>query len=346
MLNHKRHIYDLDADEWQAFTEEKGLPAYRAGQIVHWLHEKNALHAGEMKNLPKALRSQLNDEFIWPGTEESIEQGAGGVEKALFTLGSPGRNHEVETVWLPYEDRQSLCISIQAGCTLDCSFCATGKLQFKGNLSSGQILEQVYRMQRMHERRISNIVFMGMGEPFHNYDATLKAAEMLTSDKGLNISARKITISSSGITPAIDQFFTEKRRFRFALSLHSAISEKRARLMDVEAKYPLAGIQQVLSRHRKSMWDGQLTLEYIMIKNVNMSEIDLKALIEFSRSLRAKVNLIPMNTTYNDMHRPSDKEIAAFTEKLQAAGIVAINRRSPGRDINGACGMLAGRSTG
>ncbi len=334
------NIFDYNLKEWEYWVQKAGHPRYRAGQIFAWLHRLNATDVVEMGNLPQALRARLATEFVWPReAQESRALGADGTAKLLYLF---PREKVVETVWLPYEKRQSICISVQSGCSLNCSFCATGKIDFKGNLSAGEIVAQVYLTQKAMGRRVTNVVFMGMGEPFYNYDNVMKAADLLNDPNGMNIGARHITISTSGILPGIERFIQEKRPYGLALSLHAVFPDKRAQLMNIEEKYPFQQVVGYLERNRASMRKSRLTFEYIMIREKNMGYEDARELARLARRLRAKVNLIPLNTSFGGMVRPSEEEIQQFHGMLSEFGITAMNRRSPGKDIDAACGMLAG----
>lgn len=331
--------HSLGLPDWEEWLG--GKPKFRARQITSWLHQKDALSASEMSDLPQDLRDQLHSNFNWP--QESMLENLchSSTDKTAKLLFAFSENKKVETVWLPYENRQSICISVQAGCSLDCSFCATGKIKFGGNLSVGEILLQVYMARKVMQKKITNIVFMGMGEPFYNYENVVKAAHILHSQFGSGISTRRITISTSGVLPGIVRFTQEKQPFKLALSLHSAIPEKRARLMDIEKKYSITEILDFLHSNRNSFKANQLMIEYIMIRNFNMGDEDKKALIKAARKISAKINLIPLNTSFGGYKAPTEKEIDHFWRDIKSHNLVVINRRSPAKSIEGACGMLA-----
>lgn len=337
-------ILEFDDIEWREYFLSAGKPAYRAEQVFTWFHKHLARTQEDLKNLPKDITEDLKRNFQWPHdfVQRSVS-GESAVEKFLFTDATP-RKKVWEAVWLPYENRQSVCVSVQSGCTLDCEFCATGKMKFGGNLSVQEMLSQVYSLQREKKRKVSNVVFMGMGEPFHNYDQVLKAAELLNHPKGQNIGARHITISTSGILPGIERFVKEKRPFSLAISVHAANPEKRAQLMDVEKKYPIRQIFDLLAKERHGIRKNRLTFEYILIENINMTSHDAELLADAALRCSAKINLIPLNTDYNGMKRPSPQAAEEFQQELIARGVKAFNRQSPGLDIEGACGMLAANS--
>ena len=335
----KPHILDYDLDQWNEYFLEKGHKKYRALQLFIWLHQKNEFDVEKYSNIPKKIKTSLREEFRLPAEKPKsyVESKLDGTVKFLWQV-SRG---DVESVWLPFDNRQSICISVQSGCTLNCSFCATGKLKFRGNLSTGEILEQVYSAQKYMNIRISNVVYMGMGEPFHNFDNVIKSAQILTHDHGANLSARRITISTSGILPKIQQYIEEGQPYSLALSVHAIQPEKRAELMDIENKYSLEYIASYISSNREKLKKRQFTIEYIMIRNKNMYEEDIQLLSKFAKRTLGKVNLIPLNTNYNNLERPNADEIEKFWMSLVKNEVLAFNRSSPGLDIDGACGMLA-----
>ena len=336
----KEHLLGKSQDHWELWLKTSNEPAYRSKQILQGLTSGGHIDPMNLTNLPQKLRAKLSSDFFLPTIAELETEKGSGTSKFLIEA-DPGK--VIETVWLPYEDRISLCVSIQAGCSLDCSFCATGKMSFKGNLSVGGVLAQVNLAQQRMNQKITNIVFMGMGEPFYNYENTIQSAEILNANEAYNIGAKKITISTSGVLPAIESFIQSRQPYTLALSLHSAIPEKRKVLMDIEHRYPLKEIASLLQKERGRLKPNQLTLEYIMIANFNMEQADLKAVSKLARRLNAKVNLIPLNTAYGEYRRPTEQQMDKFWLDLKSEGVVAINRRSPGYSIAAACGMLAGK---
>ncbi|MCS6984861.1 MAG: 23S rRNA (adenine(2503)-C(2))-methyltransferase RlmN [Leptospiraceae bacterium] len=335
----KTHIYDFDLAQWQEYLRTKGYPAYRARQIFEWLHRHMVSSPQECHNLPTELRQLLEEEFHWPGGEEIRSlQSSDGTVKFLIAF---SQRKVIETVWLPYPNRQSLCVSVQAGCSLNCRFCATGKIPFGGNLTTGEILTQFYLTQRTMQKKVTNVVFMGMGEPFYNYEATIKAAFLMHSTLGQSVGARHITISTAGVLPAVERFYQEKNPFGLALSVHAVFPEKRREIMDIEKKYPLQDLLKVLRQYRDRIRKNRFTFEYIMIRKFNMYREDAQKLAELAREFRAKINLIPLHTRFYGMEPPSEEEQNLFFKWLYEEGVLARNRRSPGKDIEAACGMLA-----
>jgi len=333
----KKHILDNDLEDWKQYLKENNFKSFRANQIFHWLHNQLSIDLSDASNLPKKLVLKIQEDFRTKETSNINKRISNDSEKILWDV----NNRKIESVLLKYNNRFSVCVSVQSGCTLNCSFCATGKLAFTGNLSVGEILEQVYFFQRESNTRISNIVFMGMGEPFYNYDNTIKAANILSDKEGLDISKHKITISTVGVMPELERFVKEEIPYNLALSVHAVSSEKRLKLMQIEKKYSLKTVTEFLAKNRNLMQKNQLTFEYIMIKNMNMTKDDAYQLGRLAKKLRAKINLIPINTDYEDYICPSKNEIDDFWEILNNLKVVAINRGSAGFDIDGACGMLA-----
>lgn len=337
----KPEILSLTEEELTEFLVADGHKKFRAQQVFQWLHLKQVFDVRKMTNLKGDFQDYLTERFTFPDFKvlNETKSAADQTAKYLFEFD----NKQVESVWLPYENRQSICISVQSGCSLNCSFCATGKIQFKGNLTAGQMLSQVYGMQQLYERRITNVVFMGMGEPFYNYDNSIRAADLIAHQHGMNISRRRITLSTSGVLPGIKRFVEEKQPYRLALSLHAVFAGKRREIMDIEEKFSFEEVLEYLRENRNEMQQGQLMFEYIMIDGINIFPDDAKELARWAKLLKAKVNLIPMNTSFNGMHRPTDEKIYDFWRQLVERDVVAVNRKSPAKDIDGACGMLAGR---
>jgi len=354
MVTKKIFIEENTLEEWESYFEKIGEKKFRAKQLFIAIHSQQVGDLNDITTISKDLREELKKEFhqktlslanvqtSQQKTELEGETTNKKVKKYLFKLND---GFSIEAVWLPFENRNSVCISVQKGCNLDCSFCATGKIPFRGNLTAAEIVAQVYYLQKDNNERVDNVVFMGMGEPFYNYDNSIKAAYLLNDKNGLNIGARHITISTSGVLPGIEQFVENEVPFNLALSLHCVDSEKRLKLMDIEASYPLKMIIEYLKNHRDKLKQNQLTIEYIMLKDFNMGKDDVTSLAWVAKELKAKVNLIPLNTNFGGYKRPLEADMENFWQSLQRKKVLVFNRRSPGRDIDGACGMLAGSKT-
>ena len=273
---------------------------------------------------------------------EQIERKTSPTEKLIFKLKNKARQiREVEAVWIVANNRRTVCVSSQIGCSLNCSFCATATIPFKGNLETWEILEQVYSFIRSHPtEKLTNVVFMGMGEPFYNYDNIIKAARILNHPKGLALGASHITISTAGVVPAIKRFISDKEPFNLAVSLNHPQDEGRSAIMDVNRRHSLSELLKVCREYTKVL-NRRISFEYVLIPKVNMSQEDAKHLIKICRSIRCHLNLIPLNTKLNSWKRPGQREAYKFQSILLDGGLLAFNRGSPGLGINAACGMLA-----
>jgi 23S rRNA (adenine2503-C2)-methyltransferase len=340
----KEELRNYTLEEAERLFEELGDKSYRARQLYTWLYNRNAFSFDEMTNYSKDLRRRLDERFVIDTLtlEERLRSSIDGTEKFLF------RTHDgyhIETVLLRNDNsddgRLTICISSQVGCAMGCTFCATAKLGFKRNLSTGEILEQISRVRRETDLSNNNIVFMGMGEPFMNYDNVLKAADIMNYDFGFHISVRKITISTCGVLPGIERYIREKRLYNLAISLNDSIGDRRAVTMPIERKYPIATIADMLNR-RMPASRNRLTLEYVMRKD-NISREDAQRIKALFRSSHVKLNLIPLNAADSPDDTPTDAEIDRFVQYCEIMNIPLSIRKSLGRDINGACGQLAGK---
>lgn len=330
--------------ELQEYFIATGEPAYRGLQAFRRIHRHRAIDYEEFSDFPRMLREKLTVEAPLPRLllQDSVRS-EDGTEKLLFSIGRDRQGKrpiEIETVWLVAPRRRTACISSQAGCALNCSFCATGKLKFRGNLEAWQIVDQVYELIRNRGEHPTNIVFMGMGEPFLNYENVLRAAHLLHHPDGLNLGARHITISTSGIIPGIERFIQDREPFNLAISLNHPDPAVRGKIMGIDRKYPLEKLLASARKFTRALRRA-VTFEYVLIPGVNMSEENARQLVRIARRIRCKINLIPLNTTLSGFRPPSPGEIERFQEILFAADLAVFNRGAPGRDINAACGMLA-----
>lgn len=336
-------IKALSRDEITALvTEELGAPGFRAKQLIQWLYAKHVSSYDDMTNLPAALRTQLAASHPLRCSSVARKQvSTDGTRKYLVRL-SDGTT--VETVGIPSKSRLTVCVSTQAGCPLRCAFCATGKAGYTRNLGVGEIVDQVFLVAEDFGQRVSSVVLMGQGEPFLNYDASLEAMRILNSKDGLEIGARHITVSTSGILPQIRRFAAEPEQFTLAVSLHSAVQETRDTLMPGVKKYPLDRLHDSLVSYAETT-GRRPSYEYALIDGVNDSDAELKALVAFCRRALCHVNLIKLNAVPGSQFAPASAErIAEFAKTLECAGIEATVRDSRGGDIDAACGQLKQRS--
>ncbi len=339
-------IKSLLVSELEARLAELGQPAYRAGQITDWLYAKRAKAFDEMTNLPAALRSQLDAAFFFDRLDPLRVLGSEDTtRKYLFRLAD---GNLIESVLIPASpalygepsDRRTLCVSTQVGCAYGCKFCASGLDGWSRNLHPGEIVDQILRVEELAGDRISNLVFMGMGEPLANYESVMKAIAILNAPWGVGIGARHITLSTSGLAPRIRDLADQPLQIRLAVSLHGATDAVRDQIMPVNRKYPLetllAACEYYASRKKQ-----RLTFEYILIDRINDTPEDAADLVRAARRVNAKVNCIPYNEV-EGLHwkRPDDARQDAFMRVLSASGIAATIRREKGHDIAAACGQL------
>lgn len=322
-----------------------GEPAFRVKQVATWIFEHKVESAAGMTNLPAALRDRLATELDWqlPEITSRLDSVDGSTKLLLKT-----ERGLIEAVILRYEGRVSLCVSSQVGCKLACSFCQTGKLGFMRHLSGAEILAQFVlaeRIVRAEGRRLSHVVFMGMGEPLDNYENIVHAVNRLVAPapQGYGLSARHVTVSTSGMVPKIAELAKDVR-CALAVSLHASRDDLRTELMPINRKYPLATLKAALLNYQRETGD-KITIEYIMIKDKNCGPREAKELIQFLSGLKAKVNLIPFNAHPGlPYDRPSDDDIRSFQKYLAERSIAAPVRYSKGLDVSGACGQLAAKT--
>jgi 23S rRNA (adenine2503-C2)-methyltransferase len=334
-------LAELTRAELEAALLAGGLQRYRAAQIFEWVYRRGAEGFAEMTNLPAAQRQTLEGRFrisTLPIARRDVSED--GTEKFLLTL-QDGR--QVESVFIPRTPHDTFCVSTQVGCAMGCAFCLTATMGLVRNLTAGEIVGQVRVLAGVLGLRESrfNIVFMGMGEPLHNYDATMAAVRILADEHGFAVHPRRITVSTVGLVPAIERLAAEDVMPRLAVSLHAPTDEQRARLVPVNRKYPIAEIIEACRRFPPAR-RGRVTFEYVLLAGVNDSAADAKKLAALLQGLHVKVNLIPLNPAAGiPFERPSDERIDAFGRTLSERGVTVMVRKSRGRDIRAACGQLA-----
>lgn len=341
----KRYFFDLDLEELKQYFTSISEPAYRAVQLWKAIYGLQAATAQGISSLPKNLRTRLEEEFVFTHLEPvaHLTSSDGETVKSLFSL--PG-NVRIETVLMHYDERETLCISSQAGCAMGCVFCATGQMGYKRNLSSGEIVEQVIHFDRelaLSGEKISNVVIMGMGEPFQNYDAVLSAIDRLNDPDGLNLGARRITISTVGIVPQIRRFASEKRQVNLAVSLHAANDSLRNTLIPANRKYPLAELIPACREYVEAT-SRRITFEWALINGVNDTTKDATELAALVKGMICHVNIIPLNPTAVYPGEPTTAEKARdFKQILETSGIPCTIRLRRGIDIQAGCGQLAAK---
>ena len=338
--NEETKVYDLRGmylPELEEFVISQGWQKFRARQIFEWLHKKHVRTAEEMKNLPMDIRKKLEECIIGVEEELRLTSKADGTIKFLFRLYD---GQMIETVFMRYKHGNSICISSQAGCRMGCDFCASAIGGLVRNLTASEMLDQIYAAMYLTGERISNIVVMGTGEALDNYDNLIRFLNLITDENGYGISERSITVSSCGLVPAIRKFADEERTVTLALSLHAVTDEKRRRLMPIAKSYT---IEETLDacRYYFEKTGRRITFEFCLVKGVNDSPEDAKALAKLIKDINSHVNLIPVNPVAERSYRPGqDKDIYNFKNLLEKNQINVTIRRSMGRDIDAACGQL------
>lgn len=348
------YIYDLDFQQLEDLLLSWGEPRYRAQQIWRGLYQHLWNDPDQFTQLPLKLRDRLKSEMSFSHLEpvQAIASADGETRKTLFEMPD---NQAIEAVLMRYgkpdssRQRRTLCISTQAGCAMGCTFCATGQMGFRRNLSSGEIIEQVLYYARIlagFGEQVTNVVLMGMGEPFHNYEATMQAIDRLNDPEGFNFGARRFTISTVGLVPMIRRFANEHRQVNLAISLHAADDELRSSMLPVNKKYPL---NELLSACREYVQktNRRITFEWALIQNVNDSPETARRLGQLLQGLLCHVNVIPLNPTHGFAGRATTRERAqVFREELERTGIPCTIRMRRGIDIQAGCGQLATASQG
>ena len=342
------NLVGLAPDALAEFFEGLGEKRFRARQIMRWVYQRGVLDFSEMTDISLRLRRELQQIACLDLPQViRVEESADGTRKWLVDVGG---GQAVETVYIPEPNRSTLCISSQAGCAMDCSFCATGHSGFNRNLGAEEILGQVLLANRAlagpgEKPAITNVVFMGMGEPLANYKQVVPVAKLLTDDHGLGLSRRRVTISTAGLVPQIRRLAAECN-VALAVSLHAPTDEVRDELVPINRRHPIAELLRACWHYAEGLASRQITFEYVMLDGVNDSLRDAARLATLLRDRPAKVNLIPFNSFPGTAYRCSAPEvIERFCTHLRSRGIVATTRRTRGDDIDAACGQLAGQVT-
>jgi 23S rRNA (adenine2503-C2)-methyltransferase len=339
----QKDIKDLTLNELGAELEDWGEPSYRAGQVFDWIYKKGAGSFADMTNLPKGMRQKLEEYFQW-GIIELAEklQSEDGTEKFLFRLADGAF---IETVLIPSGARRTLCLSTQVGCRFGCLFCASGAGGFDRNLRPSEIVGQILFLRDKHDVQLTNFVFMGMGEPLDNLEGVVRAVRIMNARQGLAIGARRITVSTVGIVPAIRELERLGLQVNLSLSLHATLSSLRSRLLPVNRKFPLPEVIKACSEYVRST-GRRMTVEYILISGLNDTSADAARLAAVAKRLGAKINLIPLSPGCGPEWKASPQaQQDVFLRILQERGAAATVRRSKGADIRAACGQLAGKKT-
>jgi 23S rRNA (adenine2503-C2)-methyltransferase len=332
----KERLFGKTLPEIESLVLEQGLPKFTAKQITDWLYKKPVSSIDEMTNLSKKVRDLLKEKYEFGLTNYTkVQESIDGTKKYLF----PTVQHKfIETAMIPESDRRTICVSSQVGCKMGCLFCFTAKQGFQGQLTAGEIINQIRSIDEANE--VSNIVYMGMGEPFDNLEEVLKSIEILTSEWGFAMSPRRITVSTIGIIPGMLTFL-EKSEAHLAVSLHTPFHEERQKLMPVQVAYP---IEDVINEVKS--WDfgrqRRISFEYILFEGLNDTHVHVKELARILDGLKCRINLIRFHPVPGTpLKSPDEKAIINFKEKLNQKGILTTIRASRGQDIYAACGLLS-----
>jgi 23S rRNA (adenine2503-C2)-methyltransferase len=342
----RKDIRSLSLPDLEAFFLARGEKKYRAGQVYEWLWKKSAGSFAEMTSLSKELREMLEGAFVLrPVRVATVQKSADGTVKCAFRLHG---GELIEGVLIPMGSRMTACVSSQVGCSLTCAFCATGALPRKRNLDAGEIYDQVVLLGNMamehHGLPLTNVVYMGMGEPLLNYRNVVESVDRITAVTGLNMAPRRITVSTAGIAKMIARLADDKARCNLALSLHAADDEKRSAIMPINEQNGLDALAGAVQYYHRQTRRG-VTLEYILFKGFNDSTADARNLLRFARKAPCKINLIEYNAVDGAaFEKPDEETVRAFKAWLENKGLVVNVRRSRGRDIDAACGQLANKA--
>ncbi|WP_310554759.1 23S rRNA (adenine(2503)-C(2))-methyltransferase RlmN [Flavobacterium sp.] len=345
MQTDKKDIRSLSKEQLRDFFISNNDQAFRGNQVYEWLWSKGAHSFDDMTNLAKTTRAMLEENFVINHIKvDTMQRSSDGTVKNAVRL------HDgliVESVLIPTETRTTACVSSQVGCSLDCNFCATARLKRMRNLEPGEIYDQVIAIDResklYYNRPLSNIVFMGMGEPLMNYNNVIKAIDMITSEEGLGMSPKRITVSTSGVSKMIKKMADDEVKFKLAVSLHSAIEETRNKIMPFTKNFSLPELREALE-YWYSKTKSKITYEYVVWKGINDDKASIDALVKFCKYVPCKVNLIEYNPIDDgEFQQASSDAIDSYIKTLGQNNIVAKVRRSRGKDIDAACGQLANK---
>ena len=337
--NKKYKIKGLNLQEIQEWIESIGEKPYRARQLYAWMYQKGVRSLGEMTNLSKKFRDRYKSylEVSALSLNKKVVSKDQKTTKYLFNLND---RYSIESVYMIEGKRVTICLSTQVGCPIGCSYCATGLMGFRRNLTAGEIIDQFLWINSNESRPITNVVFMGMGEPFLNYDNTIKAAQILNSELGPEIAKRRITISTCGILPAMHRYTEERHGFKLAVSLNGSNDKQRSEMIPVNKKYPIKKILEAAMFYTQKM-KKHITFEYVLIADFNDSDDDAKQLVKIISPIPCKLNIIPYNqNSYFPFRSPSEDRVNCFIEKVYKAPFTVTVRRSKGGEISAACGQL------
>lgn len=338
MNKYQESLIGLNTFEIQNAVLEDGYESYRAEQLYHWIYNQNIQSIDEMSNVPKALREHLNNNYLFNPLNIIHSTGDENSHTQKYLLKCVD-GERIESVLMKEGKRTTICLSSQVGCALGCKFCATGTMGIIRNLTAGEIVGQYLLLLNDTSETITNVVFMGMGEPFLNYDNVLKAANLLNDANGINIGAKHITISTAGVLPGIKKFIEEKQRYKLAISLNSSNQEQRTQIMPIAKKYKLDKLIDAAHSYYNSTRNF-ITFEYVLMSGINDSREDANNIIKLINDLPCKLNVIPYNEIGSKINRPTGDRIKEFLNSFDNVPFTVTTRWSKGSDINAGCGQL------
>ena len=338
----KVNLKGFDLNELRDFAVSIDEKPFRGDQIFSWLYNKGVNSFDNMTDLSKELRDKLSeraqiDRLKLVTQQQSVKDQS---IKYLFQLED---DSQIESVLMFENNRATLCISTQVGCAIDCKFCATGMMGLQRHLTPGEIIDQVLTAQKLSGKKITNVVCMGMGEPFHNYDNLMKACELLSDRLGPNLAKRHIVVSTSGLIPKIYRFADENHKYRLAISLNATTDEIRSRIMPLNKKWPITELIKAAEYYTEKS-DQRVTIEYVLMDGLSDSLEDAKRLKNIVKGLLCKINLIPYNATLGEFKRPNERKIMQFYEQMRDLNAPVMIRWSKGDDIDAGCGQLAAKT--
>ncbi len=333
------NLIGKNLQELEELCEKNNFPKFHGMQLFKWLYNKTNTSIKDMTNIPEKLKTVISHNYNINliKVEQKFYSKEDDTIKYLFKTKD---KRLIESVSMIDDSRHTLCISSQIGCSVDCSFCSTGKMGIIRNLDTGEIIEQIISIKHNRKKPITNIVFMGMGEPFLNYNNVIKACEILTSPAGFNLSTKRITISTSGILPKIERYINEKQKYKLAISLNASNNTMRNQLIPINKKWPIEDILNTIKKYQFNKYKP-IMFEYVLINGINDSSNNAKELASLLKGIPCKINIIPYNTINNDYKRSKNIEIFINTLNKYKSNFRVLIRKNKGQDINAACGQLA-----
>ena len=328
----------MSLDGFISIATKYNKPKYRAEQIFNWTYKRNVQSLDEMENIPKQLKESLADNYILNPLKLLKVTGSKSAKTRKYLLECQD-GEKIEAVLMKEQKRITICLSSQVGCALGCEFCATGTMGIIRNLTVGEIVAQYLLLLKESEKPITNVVFMGMGEPFLNYDNVIKSADLLNHPDGINLGARHITISTAGIVPQVIQYAKERHRYKLAISLNGSTQEQRLKTMPIAKKYPIDKLIESIKYYNDET-RNLVTFEYVLLSGVNDSELDAKRLINLISDIPCKLNVIPYNEIGGKFRRLSNEKFREFLSNFSNVPFTITTRWSKGTDINAGCGQL------